>query len=96
MNLTLSKAFDKNKPNGFIKNFNTLDNYKQFDKKKALENKLSVIRKLSTLESSPWDFAKVRCDFLMVISPEFGVGQYRDGDHREDASHFRPIPIYSF
>jgi len=47
-----SLAFDKSKPNGFIKNFNTLDNYKQFDKKKALENKLSAIR--AKIEDGSW------------------------------------------
>ena len=31
---------------------------------------------------------KVGCIFPMVISSEFRMGQYRDDDHREDASHF--------
>ena len=31
---------------------------------------------------------KVGCVFTMVISSEFRVGQYRDDDHRVDASHF--------
>ena len=28
------------------------------------------------------------CIFPVVISSEFRPGQYRDGDHREDALHF--------
>ena len=63
-NLTIKKAFDKNKPNGFIKNFNTLDNYKQFDKKKALENKLSAIRKFST---EPFPGIKISKDLVTKI-----------------------------
>ena len=40
--------------------------------------------------SCPWlilSTVKVGC-FPMVIWPEFHTGQYRDGDHREDAPHF--------
>ena len=35
---------------------------------------------------------KVGCILSMVICSEFRLGKYRDGDHREDASHFR-IPL---
>ena len=31
---------------------------------------------------------KMGCVFPMVIWSEFRMGQYRDDDHREDASHF--------
>ena len=41
----------------------------------------------------------MECIFLMVISSESHIGQYRDDDHREDARHFtlvwllEPLPI---
>ena len=31
---------------------------------------------------------KVECVFPMIIWPEFRMGQYRDDDHREQATHF--------
>ena len=35
---------------------------------------------------------KIGCIFPMVISSGFRMGQYRDDDHREDASHFHILP----
>ena len=38
--------------------------------------------------------AKVGCVFPMVIWSEFCMGQDRDNDHREDASHFTAHRVY--
>ena len=37
--------------------------------------------------------AKVEYVFLMVVSPEFRMGQFRDVDHQENASHFKKLAI---
>ena len=39
---------------------------------------------------------KVECVFPMVILSEFLTEQYKNDDHREDASHFITIKIGSF
>ena len=36
----------------------------------------------------PTQNGKVGCVFPMVIWSEFRIGQYRDGDHREDTPQF--------
>jgi ubiquitin-like modifier-activating enzyme ATG7 len=61
-----SLAFDKNRPNGFLKNFNTLDNYKQFDKKKALENKLSTVR--AKIDDGSWTENDLFQPFLICFA----------------------------
>ena len=41
------------------------------------------------------ELSKVGCVSPMVIWSEFHIGQYKDGDHLEDASHFISLPVIS-
>ena len=40
-------------------------------------------------------FYKVGCTFTMVISPWFRMGQYRDGDHGQEAPYFTILDCQS-
>lgn len=44
--------------------------------------------KLNLVSQNKGMISKVRCILPMVISSDFQMGQHRDGDHREDVSHF--------
>ena len=43
-----------------------------------------------------YDISRSGCLFLVVIWSEIRIGQYRDDDHRDDASHFNGFKFKSY
>ena len=52
--------------------------------------RLTGIDTLATIKLNNQVLAKVKCIFLMVISSNFHMGQFRDDSHQEDTPHFIP------
>ena len=56
------------------------------DRKEALQKLINLFIRYSKVNIYP--IYKVGCVSQKVISSEFRMGEYGDGDHREDALHF--------